>query len=185
MGHLFKRTGSLLKTTVSGHLAKCPDFANCCEGGLPSSVTIVGGGNCYSLINGTYALTPSGFDSCTAVYTESFTLPANPCTDGSHCHSASVNVGFPDGIVTVYYYPSGIEIQAVLSNVDNSVDVTIAVNMAGYYVNTGGSCTERIGVAGMSATWSRTTCRSGTFTESSVSDPGYSSARPYSVSLSW
>lgn len=184
-GHLFKRSGSLLKTTTSGHLARCPELTDCCAGGLPVSVTVIGGGNCYSLINGTYALTESGFDSCVAIYTETFTLPANPCTDGSHCHSASVNVGFPDGIVTVFYYPSGIEIQATLSNIDDSISVTLAVNMAGFYVNTLGNCTERLGVAGMSATWSRSTCRTGTFTETSFSDPGYSSARPYSVSLAW
>lgn len=185
-GHLFKRSGSLLKTTVSGHLARCPDIEFCCDAGLPASVTISGANNCYSGINGTFALTPHGSDPCIALYSDTFSVPANPCTAGTHCYNANETFPFPDGTRMVYWYPLGIAIVVTLSSVDTSVSVALEVDMEGYYINNGGFCTIRsLSTASMLATWTRATCLTGTFTESSFSEPPVSSTRPTSVSLTW
>lgn len=185
MGHLFKRDGHLLRSS-GGHLARCPEVTFCCDEGLPLSATVAGATGCYSVINGTYALAPSGLFPCQAAYAEVIAYPPDPCTAGTHCYSANETFPFPDGTRMVYWYPIGISVGVVLSSVDSSIQVRVAVEMEGWYMKASGFCDIRsLSTAGMEAIWDRSTCRTGIFTESSFSEPIPGSGRPTSVSLAW
>lgn len=181
-GHLFKRSGSLLKTTVSGHLARCPDFEICCNGGLPTDITLLSGTGCYTVFNGTFALTPTGvLFPCRTVFSDTLVIPSNPCTAGTHCFS---EVRFIDGANrTIYYYVDSYVIQVELSDVDAGMSVGIGMVLGGYYINSLGNCVlEFPGVGTISHTFTRSTCRTGSF---SVSGSAFSGIRPDITGFTW
>lgn len=181
MGTLFKRSGHLLRTST-GHLAKCPDVEICCNGGLPTGITLVGGTGCYAALNGTFALNSlAPTFPCRANYLESVTLPGNPCTAGTHCYSDMQFISFANRTVYHYLFDWGVTVD--LSDIDSGISIGIGGNIAEYYLNSLGNCTLKFPGGGFSHVYTRATCRTGSF---SMSGSSWAGSTPPTISgLTW
>lgn len=122
MAHLKNSGTGHLVHTVTGHLAKC---GTCCDGFLPTQVTLSGLTGAFATYNGTYAVTGAG---CTKVY-DDYTAPVSSCTGTKDC-------SYLDGAGTtfdVWEYLSGIRIEVEQSNVSGVDEGRILVKFYAIY----------------------------------------------------
>ena len=155
MGHLKKGPGGHLLRNANEHLVKnCTgETGACCDYAPPMSVTFSGATGCASVLNGTFAL--SFNVGCTYVYDELLTIPASPC-GSSACFIQTVSGR------SRWWHPYRIGIDVILSNVDLSIEVSVALDFLPYYL-VSGSCNVEVilGLSGNSAIFERETCLSG------------------------
>lgn len=159
-----KLTSGHLTKTTGGHLAFCSlEFPICCDGGPPTSVTMFGATGCWSVFNGTFALTQSLVDDCVSTYSETPTVSGTPCASG---YCLSLTMAPPLGASrTVYWHITLISIAATVSATDGTLTLELGINYDLYDESSGPGC----GVSSLSfppkfsgAIYERETCREGT-----------------------